>query len=75
MCSRVLKTPWYPLYLVGNYINFTENARSLCMKMTEDYKAGKQLMTSFPGRVMLIRYEDLFYDMALVDGNKERARY
>ena len=70
MCSRALKTPWYPLYLVGNYINFIENARSLCMKMTEDYLAGKQLMTSFPGRVWLIRYEDLFYDMTLIDGIK-----
>ena len=70
MCSRALKTPWYPLYLVGNYINFIENARYLRMKMTEDYKAGKQLMTSFPDRVRLIRYEDLFYDIALVDGIK-----
>ena len=62
ICSRLLKTGWYPLKLTpGNYTSIISNARALCKRMTGDYAAGKQLMTTFPNRVKFIRYDDLIY--------------
>ena len=59
ICSRLVKTGWYPLKVVnGSHEKVTENARSLCNKMLNDYKAGVQLIKEFPTRVRFIRYED-----------------
>ena len=60
ICSRLIKTKWYPLKRESdNYTAIAENARTLCRRMTEDFQIGKQFMKSFPNRVKFIRYDDL----------------
>ena len=62
ICSRLLKTKWYPLKLSPrNYTPVIVNTRALCKRMAEDYAAGKQLMKVYPHRVKFIRYDDLTY--------------
>ena len=63
ICSRLLKTDWYPLHIQnGNYTPVHQHAAVLCSRMARDYEAGQRLGYLFPNRFKLLRYEDLIYN-------------
>ena len=63
LCSRLVKTSWYPLYIqAGNYTPVLQHATVLCNRMLKDFEAGQQIKKSFPQRFRFIRYEDLIYN-------------
>ena len=58
--SRLVKTRWYSLFVKnGNYTPVLRHVKLLCKRMLIYYEAGIELVNMFPGKVKLIRYEDL----------------
>ncbi|WAR16149.1 hypothetical protein MAR_030743, partial [Mya arenaria] len=80
MNSR-LTTAFYQKY-VRNISQISNNADMLCSRMRADMSAGKKLKIKYPGRVILIQYEDLddsenklnkLYDFLNIEPPKQRT--
>ncbi|WAR16120.1 CHST3-like protein [Mya arenaria] len=80
MNSR-LTTAFYQKY-VRNISQISNNADMLCSRMRADMSAGKKLKIKYPGRVILLQYEDLddsenklnkLYDFLNIEPPKQRT--
>lgn len=59
-------TDWFPIKM-RNFDAFVNDAKAHCERIADDLVMGMTLKTKFPGRVLLLQYEDIY-------GNAEKAK-